>query len=193
MSTPMLLERPTLSLEEKLFSGDEVLEMGIAEPFELVNGRIVYMDHTGDEHGIQEAEIAWHLINFNRQHKTGWVLTGEVGVYTRYNPDTVRAVDVIYISRARLPFPTGKALKVAPELVVEIVSPTDRWRAVRDKIEEYFAIGVERVWIVELEAKTILVYRTPVGLIKLTQNDILHGEGARECFVLLLAELFVNL
>ena len=193
MSTPMLLERPTLSLEEKLFSGDEVLEMGIAEPFELVNGRIVYMDHTGDEHGIQEAEIAWHLINFNRQHKTGWVLTGEVGVYTRYNPDTVRAVDVIYISRARLPFPTGKALKVAPELVVEIVSPTDRWRAVRDKIEEYFEIGVERVWIVEPEAKTILVYRTPVDLIKLTQNDILQGEGALEGFVLPLAELFVNL
>jgi len=189
----MLLEHNALSLEEKLISGDEVLTMGIAVPFELVNGRIIYMDHTGDEHGIQEAEIAWHLINFNRQHKTGWVLTGEVGVYTRYNPDTVRAVDVIYISRARLPFPTGKALKVAPELVVEIVSPTDRWRAVRDKIEEYFAIGVERVWIVEPEAKTILVYRTPVDLIKLTQNDILQGEGALEGFVLPLAELFVNL
>ena len=76
---------------------------------------------------------------------------------------------------------------------MEIVSPTDRWRAVRDKIEEYFEIGVERVWIVEPEAKTILVYRTPVDLIKLTRNDILHGEGALEGFVLPLAELFVNL
>ena len=76
---------------------------------------------------------------------------------------------------------------------MEIVSPTDRWRAVRDKIEEYFEIGVERVWIVEPEAKTILVYRTPVDLIKLTQNDILQGEGALAGFVLPLAELFVNL
>ncbi len=193
MSTPMLLERPAFSVEEKLISGEDALEMGIAVPFELVNGRIVYMDHTGDEHGIQEAEIARHLGNFNAARKLGWVLTGEVGVYTRYNPDTVRAVDVIYISRARLPFPTGKALKVAPELVVEIVSPTDRWRVVRDKIEEYFAIGVERVWIVEPEAKTILVYRTPVDLIKLTQNDILQGEGVLEGFALPLVELFVDL
>jgi len=193
MTIQTQINQSAIKSAEKQISGDQALEMGISAPFELVNGSIVYMDHAGDEHGIQEAEIAWHLMNFNRQHKTGWVLTGEVGVYTRRNPDTVRAADVIFISRQRLPVPSGKALKVAPELVVEIVPPTDRWRDVRDKIEEYFAIGVERVWIVEPETKTVLVYRTPVDLIKLTQDDTLRGEGVLDGFVLPLAEFFAVL
>lgn len=194
MATPMLVEQSQFTAPNtKLLSGDEALELGIPVPFELVKGEIVYMDHTGDEHGIQEAEIAWHLMNFNREHKIGWVLTGEVGVYTTYKPDTVRGVDVIFVSRARLPVPSGKALKVAPELIVEIISPTDRWRDVREKIEEYFTIGVERVWVVEPENKTVLVFRTPTDLSKLTEDDILRGEGILEGFHLPVRELFAVL
>jgi len=178
---------------EKLLTGDEVLELGIDQPFELVQGRVVYIDHTGDEHGMHEAEIAWHLINFNRTRKLGWVLTGEVGVYTQFAPDTVRGVDVLFVSRQRLAAPSGKALKVAPELVIEIVSPTDRWRDLRNKIDEYFAIGVERVWIVEPEKKQLLVYRTPTEFRQFTQQETVYGEGILEGFELPLSELFAEL
>ena len=150
------------------------------------------MDYTGDEHGILESELARHLGNFNATHKLGWVLSGEVGVYTRYNPDTVRGVDVLFVSRKRLPTPSGKALKVAPELVVEIISPSDRWHDMREKLEEYFAIGVERVWVVEPGTKTVLVFRTPTDLSKLSEADTLRGEGILGEFALPLAELFAD-
>lgn len=180
-------------LQEKLFTGEEALELGLDQPFDLVNGRIVFIDHTGDEHGFHEAEIAWYLINFNRKHKLGWVFVGEVGVYTSSQPDTVRGVDVVFISRQRLPLPTGKALRVAPELVVEIVSPSDRWTEIRSKIAEYFAIGVERVWIVEPDKKQVLVYRTPTEFTQFTQQETVLGEGILEGFELPLSELFADL
>ena len=63
----------------------------------------------------------------------------------------------------------------------------------RGKVEEYFAIGVERVWIVEPETKSILVFRTPTDLVKLTQTDTLRGEGVLEGFSLPLADLFADL
>jgi Uma2 family endonuclease len=199
MTTTALL-RPTVPqaqaepvIKEKLLTGDEALALGLDQPFDLVNGRIVTIDHTGDEHGLHEAEIAWHLINFNRERKLGWVLAGEVSLYTRYDPDTVRGVDVIFISRQRLPAPTGKAIRVAPELVIEIVSPSDRWSDLRDKIAEYFAIGVERVWIVEPGKKQLLVYRTPTDFVQITEQESVQGEGVLAGFILPLRELFADL
>ena len=198
MQTATLLtptaQAKTISLvPEKLLTGAEAQNLGIDRPFELVNGKIVYMDYTGDEHGFMESEISRHLGNFNVTRKLGWVLTGEVGLYTRYAPDTVRGVDVIFISRQRLSGPSGKALHMAPELVVEIVSPTDRWSELRSKIAEYFAIGVERVWIVEPEKRQLLVYRTPTEFTQLTEQETVRGEGILEGFALPLNELFAEL
>lgn len=199
MQTATLLIPPTGQAQtkplvtEKLLTGAEALDLGIDRPFELVNGKIVYMDYTGDEHGLMESELSRHLGNFNVTRKLGWVLAGEVGLYTRYAPDTVRGVDVIFISRQRLAGPSGKALQVAPELVVEIVSPTDRWSELRSKIAEYFAIGVERVWIVEPEKRLLLVYRTPTEFTQLTEQETVYGEGILEGFALPLRELFADL
>ncbi|MCE7987850.1 MAG: Uma2 family endonuclease [Caldilinea sp. CFX5] len=179
--------------KEKLLTGAEAFNLGLKHPFELVHGKIVLTDYSGDEHGIIESELSRHLGNFNVTRKLGWVLSGEVGVYTRYEPDTVRGVDVIFISRQRLAAPKGKALQVAPELVVEIVSPNDRWGELRAKIAEYFAIGVERVWIVEPEKKQLLVYRTPTDFIQLTEQESVRGEGILEGFTLSLHELFADL
>ena len=185
--------KASIPAKEKLLTGTEALNLGIDQPFELVNGRIVIMDYTADEHGIIESELSRYLGNFNVTRKLGWVLSGEVGLYTRYEPDTVRGVDVIFISRQRLSAPKGKALQVAPELVVEIVSPSDRWGELRNKIAEYFAIGVERVWIVEPEKKQLLVYRTPTDFTQLTEQETVHGEGILAGFALPLQELFAEL
>lgn len=179
--------------KEQLFTGAEAFNLGIEQPFELVNGQIILMDYTGDEHGIIESELSRYLGNFIVTRKLGWVLVGEVGLYTRYEPDTVRGVDVIFISRQRLSAPKGKALQVAPELVVEIVSPGDRWSELRTKIAEYFAIGVERVWIVEPEKKQLLVYRSPTDFTQLTEQETVRGEGILEGFALPLHELFAEL
>ena len=86
-------------------------------------------------------------------------------------------VDVAFISRERQPTRPKAFLEVAPELVVEIVSPSDRWSDLRQKIREYFIAGVYRVWIVDPEAREVLVFRSPTELAQLGLADTLQRRG----------------
>lgn len=83
-------------------------------------------------------------------------------------------------------------LELAPELVVEIMSPNDRWQSVQDKLEEYFAIGVQWVWIVQPANRTVLVYHSPTEVQKFDEEDTLNGEGVLEGFTLPVAHLFAE-
>lgn len=178
--------------EIKLIIGEELLAMGDIGPCELIDGRIVPMTPTGGEHGIVEFELGRHLGNFAADRGLGWVMGGEVGIYTRRNPDRVRGADVVFISKERLPESTRGFLQVAPELIVEIMSPEDRWQDIRQKLDEYFSIGVERVWIVEPGNRTVLVYRSTSKVQEFREEDTLRGEGVLEGFTLPVASLFAR-
>ena len=172
-------------------TGDELLAMGDIGPCELIEGRIVPMTPTGSEHGVIESNLSRHLGNFVADKKLGKVMNGEVGIFTRRRPDSVRGADIAFVSRERLADRPAKGfLTVAPELVVEIVSPSDRWQEMRQKIEEYFAIGVQRVWIVEPDNRDVLVYSASTEMRKLGEGDLLTGEGVLEGFSLPVAQLF---
>lgn len=184
----------TPAIRKKLVTGKELLEMGDIGPCELIEGRIVKMSPTNTEHSELEIELGRLLANFVIEKKLGKVMGGEAGIYTKQNPDTVRAADLLFISHERLKRKSSKAfLSVAPELVIEIVSPGDRWQDLREKIEEYFAIGVNWVWIVEPKKKTILVYTSATEMAKYEESDILVGEGILKGFHLNLTELFSRL
>ena len=72
---------------------------------------------------------------FAYHQKLGHVLVGEVGIYTNRNPDTVRGADVAYISKDRLAQTQSQSyLDVAPELIVEVLSPGDSWSEVIEKV-----------------------------------------------------------
>lgn len=172
-------------------TGEELLAMGDIGPCELIDGRIVPMVPTGAEHGAIESNLNWHLRDFVIKRKLGRVLNGEVGIFTRRHPDSVRGADIAFVSSERLGSrPMRGFLDVAPNLVVEIISPDDRWRNIREKLMEYFAIGVERVWLVDPERRLIQVYRSPTELAQLAETDTLTGEGVLEGFSLPVAELF---
>lgn len=179
--------------DTKLITGEELLAMGDIGPCELIDGRIVSMSPTGGEHAFIEFNLGRHLGNFVADRQLGWVLGGEVGIYIRRNPDRVRAADVTFISNKRSPQRPAKGfLEVAPELVVEVMSPDDRWQDVRQKLEDYFSIGVEWVWVVEPENRTILVYSSVTEMQKFAETDTLTGTGVLDGFTLLVIELFAE-
>jgi Uma2 family endonuclease len=176
---------------DRLLTGDELLALGDIGPCELVDGRIVRMSPTGHEHGYLEFRLGARLEAFVTDRRLGWVSGGEVGIYTRRNPDRVRGADIVFVSRERLPDRPGKTfLEVAPDLVVEIMSTEERWQDVRQKIEEYFAIGVTHVWIVEPDNTAVLVYRSATDFARLGAGDVLEGEGILSGFTLPVGDLF---
>ena len=149
------------------------------------------MSPTGGTHGSLEAALTAGLLNFVAEAKLGRVMVGEVGVYIRRDPDTVRAADVLFISNQRLggKLPSGY-LAVAPELVVEILSPDDRWSEVTQKLGEYFSIGVQRVWVVDPRLRKVFAYRSPTQMQALGPAEVLQDEEILPGFSLRLAELF---
>jgi Uma2 family endonuclease len=182
---------PKARARRRLITGEELLAMGDIGPCELIDGRIVRVNPSGNVHAYLESSLVFALTSFVRQHRLGRVLVGEVGVYTRRGPDRVRGADIAFVSTERLASVASKGyLTVAPDLIVEIISPTDRWQDVRQKLEEYFDIGVHRVWIVEPDKRTVLVYASSTEVRAYREGDTLIGEGVLEGFALPVSDLF---
>lgn len=150
------------------------------------------MSPTGGEHASIEANIAFLLNGFVRSRALGWVLTGEVGIYTRRDPDRIRAADVAFVSRNQTDSIPQGFLESAPELIVEIVSPSDRWQDIRSKIEEYFTAGMQTLWIVEPGTRSVLVYTSPTAVAEYSQDQKLTGGGSLEGLEIAVLEMFCD-
>ncbi|HEX4592558.1 MAG TPA: Uma2 family endonuclease [Gemmataceae bacterium] len=128
---------------------------------ELVRGEVVEVNMPYPRHGQICFKIARILGNFVEERQLGHVLTNDSGVITERDADTVRGADVAYYSFARVPpgpMPRGQYLSVVPELVFEVRSPGDRWRAVLDKVNEYLKAGVDTVCVVDDPTERAIVF-----------------------------------
>ena len=100
-------------------TGEDLARLGDIGPSELIKGEIVYMSPTGFWHGRIENRIGSLIERFVRSNDLGEVFSGEVGIYTQRNPDTIRAADVGFVSRGRLAQVKSKSyLDGSPGVVV---------------------------------------------------------------------------
>jgi Uma2 family endonuclease len=121
---------------------------------ELDEGELVTFPFNGEYHGQCGAEIAGILIDFVKQHRLGRTYTAGTGF--RLRDDTVRAPDVAFVRQARLDSIRSRGFaKGAPDLSVEIFSPSDDVRQLMRKVKQYFAAGCHTVWIVYPERREV--------------------------------------
>lgn len=148
---------------------------------DLVKGRIVRDPMPGGEHGELCGEAFAILREFVKPRDLGRLMINDTFVYV--GSDTVRGADVCFISYKRLPKdqPTPKGpFETPPELVIEVRSPSDRMRAVLDKVDDYLQAGVDVVVLLEPAAKSATIFRkgSDQQLLEndeLTLPDILPG------------------
>jgi Uma2 family endonuclease len=177
--------------EDSLMTGEELFRRPDLEPCELVDGKVVPTMPTGRYHGETEANLTRELGGWARSTGRGKVLNGEVGIYIRRDPDTVRAADLLYISEERHDgLRSPSYLDVAPELVVEILSPDDRWSEVTKKLSDYFEAGVTRVWVLDPKPRRVFVYRSLTEVVQLDEGQILSDEELLPGFSVRVAEIF---
>ena len=88
------------------------------------------------------------------------------------------------------PVPHAEAWEVVPNLVVEVISPTDKGKDILDKVAEYFRIGVECVWVIFISQTQVYMYESPTQVRILTRADELYGEPVLPHFRLPLTALF---
>ncbi len=160
--------------------------------YELVRGELRRMPPTGMQHGQIAGLITQQLTAYVKSQNLGIVFTAEAGYRLAQHPDIVRAPDVSFIARERIPsegVPTGY-WPGAPDLAVEIVSPSDRFDDVVEKVAEYLAAGTRLVWVVHPRTQTVMVYRASGEVQLLRSHEELSGEDVIPGFTCLVSTLF---
>ena len=129
--------------------------------YELVRGQLLEVPMAGWQHGWI---IILVLATDPVTRSVGRTVSGDTAFVLARDPDTVRIPDVAFVRHERLPPPlvSGRAA-LAPDLAVEIRSPNDRPGEVQRKVADYFAAGVQLVWLVDPDDQSVEIW-TPGGL-----------------------------
>ena len=155
--------------------------------YELVNGeaRRVPAAH---EHDIIAAQIIYLLKPSARGR--GFVASSQVGF--RMKDGNIRSPDVSFTSKSRLP--DGKPGKgfgdFAPDLCIEIISPSEDRQVMEDKVREYFDAGTAQVWHLFPETEQARVFSSPSESTDLAPTDPIEGGELLPDFCCLVADLF---
>jgi Uma2 family endonuclease len=151
MTTLTATQPKLLTAEEYLLLPDD------GRRTELRRGVVVYMNLPGFRHGEVCSNVHHFIDNFVRAHNLGRTLTNDSGIITMRDPDTVRGADISFYSYGRVPkgrSPVGYA-GASPEIVFEVVSPSNTRREIADKTVEYLKAGVNVVCIVDPQYKSV--------------------------------------
>jgi|ERR1043165_2631493 Uma2 family endonuclease len=159
--------------------------------YELVDGELVRMAPSGYEHSDVCIELGVRLRPFARTNKLGRVLEGQAGFWMKSG--NLRAPDLSFVSKDRERklerLPTG-FFNGAPDLAVEVLSPSDRMTDLMKRIVDYFESGAKLAWVINPKTKTVSIYRSPTAVRVLGETDVLTGEDVVPGFTIRIRELF---
>jgi Uma2 family endonuclease len=161
---------------------------------ELVDGEVVETAPVGGIHGEVTGRIYRKLAEHVERRGGGKVVVGDVGFVVRLpnDPQRVRAPDVAFVSLEKLPageLPRG-FLPGAPDLAVEVLSPSDNPIDIQQKVRDYLEARTRQVWAVAPEAKSLTVYRADGSARLLREHESLDGEDVLPGLSIPAAELF---
>jgi Uma2 family endonuclease len=181
----MVVETSLMSLEEYARL-EEPDERWISE---LVRGVVVREPRPKDPHGHVQVLVAYALQSWART--VGARVTTESGYILSEDPPILRGPDVAVVLRPR---PSagqpGGWVRGAPDVAVEVLSPSDTWSAIQEKTLDYLSAGASRVWIVDPTARTVTVQRPDGSARTLRDHETLDGEDVLVGFSVPVSELF---
>jgi Uma2 family endonuclease len=161
--------------------------------YELVKGELRKMSPAGSEHGAIIVNITVLLGQHVKANELGVGFGAETGFKIASDPDTVRAPDVAFVRRERIP-ESGIPKKFwpgAPDLAVEVVSPGDPLEEVEEKVEDWLSAGARAVWVVSPKRRSVTIYRSMSDATRLAETDELDGGDVVPGFRCKVAEFFV--
>jgi len=162
---------------------------------ELVEGEIVDMPLPNPIHAAVLTSLSTALNVFVKQQGQGRVLTGDVPFILEQNPegrDTLRGLDIAYISTERLPGSLPrKPLLVAPELAVEVISPSNKAEDIEKKTQQLLKAGTALIWIVYPDLQSVAVHTSDTA-VRLSQSDMLTGGEVLPNFAIPVREIFAD-
>lgn len=173
---------------------DDLLALAGAEGhYELVRGELVMMSPASPTQGRYAARLVAALERYLEEHELGEVYTAEPGFELQPEPNLiVRAPDVAYLRRENIPVLEQQAgyWTVAPDLAIDIISPSETSHMVQEKVQDYLNAGTSMIWLVYPNTQTIVEYRSLAQIRQLTPDDSLDGNDVLPGFSYPLRRLF---
>ncbi len=160
--------------------------------YELVEGELRKTAPAGDEHGCVAMNVGISLGGHVKANGLGRVYAAETGFRLASDPDTVRAPDAAFVRRERVE-ESGRVEGYrpgAPDLVVEVISPSDTYAAVMEKALEWLAAGCRMVLAADTSRRTVTVYRSREDVRILVEGDVVDGADVVPGWRLPVAEVF---
>lgn len=143
------------TVTENYYTYDEIdnLADGL---YEIIDGIKVDVSPTGFKHAIIAGKIYRFL--YDRLAKQGFLAIGEVGILISRSPLRIRGADILFISHDKLKKEPSGVLEIPPDVVIEIISPSNTQSEIDEKIRDYLKIGVEKIITIYHEVREVVVY-----------------------------------
>ena len=186
-----------MSTQKTLLTADDFYRLYAHKDgrYELVDGEVVEMAPVRRRHGRTAINIGAAFHNYCRLTGVGWPEV-EVGYRVRSGPDTVRGPDVSLVLGADMEGDEHESGFVpgAPDIAVEVVSPSNTAAEIERKTGEYLAAGSQRVWVVYHATRTasrrVIIHQADGATTTYSGGDVITDEELLPGFSLPLSEIF---
>lgn len=183
-----------MAIEHRLYTVEEFEQIADSPEnaerrLELINGDIVEKPMPTEEHSIAAGNIFGALWNWNGQHKLGRVHM-EVRYRKPEDRHNARIPDLAFSSASR-PLVKRGSVPEMPDLAVEVQSPEQPLKELREKARYFLANGTKMVWLVITDKRLVEVY-TPDDEQVLTESDVLTGGDVLLGFTLAVRDVFAD-
>ena len=176
----------------KLVTAEELLAMpDDGFRYQLVRGELVQMAPAGRVHGKRGNRVNVSLSSHVYENNLGETYLAETGFHLETDPDHVLAPDIAFVTKEREEtFPDEDGyFPGPPDLAVEVISPSDRYTEVAEKVAEWLTAGTRMVVVVNSRNRTVQAH-TPEGVTELTEADTLDGGDVVPGWRLPVADIF---
>ena len=172
---------------------DEFLMLQLPEgKAELVRGEVRMTPPPGAPHGTAATNLLVMLANHVRSRSLGRAFGDSFGYELIRLPHTARVPDLSFVGADRLP--TGGVgpglLKIAPDLAVEVLSPSETASSLQEKLDDYASAGTPLVWVVDPIRRGVMIVATNAPVRWLREGDTLDGGGVIAGFACAVSEIF---
>ncbi len=173
-------------------TAEEFLSLPDSKEYELIDGLLVERNGGALSSWIG-GQVFCALSTFSEIHSQGWAWPAD-NSYQCFpdSPNTARRPDCSFIRRVRLPgeqLPVGH-IRIAPDLVVEVLSPHDLAYEIDEKVLDYLAAQVRLVWVINPESRVVRIHRVNGTIHWLTERDHLDGEDVLPGFRYPVSQIF---
>lgn len=164
------------------------------EKVELVRGEVRMTPAPGLAHSRIVRNVFRILDRFVLERGLGEVFGDATGYVIPGLPHTMRVPDVSFVRAGRLQeeAPHRGAAQVAPDLAVEVLSPSETWTAVMEKVDDLFAGGTATLWVVDARRRRVEVLTPLGGRATVAEGGTLDGGDVLPGLAVPVADLFVG-